>query len=198
MHAIVAVIHREQDFSEEWFSKFCWENTDYYEREYLTNNLKESLEQVNEFISYLKKNKKEEQDWYNRTLTELMSKETEREKIEFVADQDGHYVDDNNRIYEEYNPNGFCDWFVVGGRWNNLLESYRGERANTMKLKDFIGFSESEFNSPYGVVLEYRNEEWLEELGQNGKEWFDILNEARDYENCEEENLYITMVDIHQ
>ena len=67
-----------------------------------------------------------------------------------------------------------------------------------MKLKDFMGFSEPEFNSPYGVVLEYKGEEWLEELGQNGKKWFDILNEARDYSDYEGEDLYITMVDIHQ
>lgn len=198
MHAIVAVIHREQHLDEEWFSRFCWDNTNYYERAYRTNSLEESLEQVEEYISYLKKNKQEDHDWYDRVLTELMSKETERERIEFVADQDGYYVDDNNRIYEEYNPNGFCDWFVVGGRWSNLLESYRGEKADTMKLKDFMGFSEPEFNSPYGVVLEYKDEEWLEELGQNGKEWFDILNEARDYSDYEGEDLYITMVDIHQ
>ena len=127
-----------------------------------------------------------------------MSKETERERIEFVADQDGCHVDDNNRIYEEYNPNGFCDWFVVGGRWSNLLESYKGEKADTMKLKDFMGFSEPEFNSPYGVVLEYKGEEWLEELVQSDKKWFDILNEARDYSDYEGEDLYITMVDIHQ
>ena len=98
MHAIVAVIHREQDFSEEWFSRFCWDNSDYYKKEYRTNNLEESLEQVKEYISYLKKYKQEDHDWYDRVLTELMSKETEREKIEFVADQDGYRVDDNNRI----------------------------------------------------------------------------------------------------
>ena len=93
MHAIVAVIHREQHLDEEWFSRFCWDNSDYYKKEYRTNNLEESLEQVEEYISYLKKYKQEDYDWYDRVLTELMSKETEREKIEFVADQDGCYVD---------------------------------------------------------------------------------------------------------
>ena len=198
MHAIVAVIHQDPDFSEEWFSKFCWDNSEYYEREYQTNNFEDSMDKVNSYISYLKENKQEDNDWYDRVLTEIMSMETEREKIEFVADQDGQYVDDDGRMYEEYNPNGFCDWFVVGGRWSNLLESYKGEKADTMKLKDFMGFSEPEFNFPYGVVLEYKGEEWLEEFGQGEKEWFDILNEARDYSDDKGEDLYITMVDIHQ
>ena len=56
MHAIVAVIHREQHLDEEWFSRFCWDNSNYYEKVYRTNSLEESLEQVEEYISYLKKN----------------------------------------------------------------------------------------------------------------------------------------------
>lgn len=198
MHAIVAVIHQDPNFSEEWFSKFCWDNPEYYEREYQTNSFEDSMDKVNSYISYLKENKREDNDWYDRVLTEIMSMETERKKIEFVADQDGQYVDDDGRMYEEYNPNGFCDWFTIGGRWNNLLESYGGEKGDTMKLRDFMGFAEPEFDSPYGVVLEYTGEDWLEELGHGREDWFHILNKARDYCDQEAQDLYITMVDIHQ
>lgn len=202
MHAIIAVIHEDPIFNENDFSKFCWDNEDYHEAEYLTESLEESLKKVDEYEQLLRE-EIQNSAWgetSKKTLDELLSLESNMDRVRFYASQEYVEVDDEGRLYENHNPIGFCDWFTVGGRWDNSLYDFNGQGHNTLLVTDFNPVNPNSLKAPYGVVREYLGEEYLdegEEFG-DGKEWDEILSAAKEYMERKEIPLYITLVDIHQ
>lgn len=200
MHAIIAVIHEDPVFNESNFSKFCWDNEEYYERNYITDNIEESITKVEEYEKYLRDNINKDM-WYGEKLTALLAKESDLDRIKFYAENEYQEIDENGCLYEKWNPLGFCDWFVVGGRWANMLYDYNGIGHNTLSLSELNVDNPNSLDHPYGVVKEYLGEEELDTSmeDQNGREgWLRILEEAKNYSSQEETPLYITLVDIHQ
>lgn len=196
MHALVIAVHEDPVFDETGFSKFCWDNPDYFQRTYHTSSLEETKDALVKFREQAQKQIEERsKQWYKNALETLDSLKTDREKLEFLANFYCYELDDEGRMYEETNPWAFCDWFVIGGRWENILQDCFGETSNTVKLSDFFGFNSEIINAPYGIVSDFLDGEFLEEVSDEG--WADFLDEIRDYSCNNEVDLYLTAVDIH-
>lgn len=109
MHAIIAVIHEDPVFNESNFSKFCWDNEEYYERNYITDNIEESITKVEEYEKYLRDNINKD-IWYGEKLTALLAKESDLDRIKFYAENEYQEIDENGCLYE----NGIPLVFVIG------------------------------------------------------------------------------------
>lgn len=75
---------------------------------------------------------------YNRTdeqLIEELSKEYPRWDDPELSDYD-EYVDADFNIISTYNPQGYVDYWTVGGRWNNGIPLKNGKSANSAHIKD--------------------------------------------------------------
>ena len=79
-------------------------------------------------------------------------KPTEREEkiLALTTDDDFHSymtegceVDEDGNRLSSYNPNSKWDWYVVGGRWPDMLKLKDGTRADEAQIKD-IDFSPDE------------------------------------------------------
>lgn len=55
---------------------------------------------------------------------------------EFAMDYHGYQQDEGGNWYYEHNPNARWDWWVVGGRWSNMIETKDGKEVDVAKVKD--------------------------------------------------------------
>ena len=78
---------------------------------------------------------------------------------------EGCRTDRSGTIYSTSNPNGKWDWYVVGGRWSNILRLKNGTRANVARLKDI------DFSSDETKIQEARQfwEKWVEGDASEGE-----------------------------
>jgi len=100
------------------------------------------LDDLNDLESILEKYDEEKQvePYISMTKDELEDEFKAEDDIswdEFIEDKN---LDSNGNLLSTYNPNSKWDWWVIGGRWGNVIRLKTGERANYAKIKD-IDFS---------------------------------------------------------
>ena len=193
MHAFITIIHETPHFNENLFNSFSYlaETDDY---ECITTTEEESLKRFKEWKKGLAKHKKET-PVINNLLRELKGLRTSREKIQRFADYFGYDITEAGQLLERYNQDGFYDWYAIGGRWNNILQDRSGHLSNTINVNDFYKFFPEQITFPFGIVLEYSNEEYY--LNIDKEDWDRELNNAIAYSQEQGVDLYITVIDIH-
>lgn len=110
-HFVVAVIHREDQ------------------------SVDDLLAPYDESISvapYIYKTK-EEAIKYARENCPSCKDKTDEECYEYYSD--GEETDEDGNILSTYNPNSKWDWYVVGGRWSNMLKTADG-CVNEARISD--------------------------------------------------------------
>ena len=90
-------------------------------------------------------------------------------------------------VWSTYNPDGYWDWYSLGGRWSNNLINKSGGECNQIDKKNFKGYWQCAAIVHHG--------EWIEQDQYGSEEEFkayvkQIINEMDDDE-------WITSVDIH-
>lgn len=125
---------------------------------------------------------------------------------DFMRQHSGYKIDESGNWGYFHNPNAKWDWFVIGGRWENMLVTKDGELCNSAVIKD-IDFAEmggkqkemaekqweeygkelsgtkSEYINKQGVFITHAiliNGEWLES-GRMG--WFGMNTATKEKED---------------
>jgi len=108
---------------------------------------------------------------------------------------------DNFSTIEHYNPNSKWDWYVIGGRWANIITNINGDKVNSELVKniDWKHPDMKDFSTFSILSKEYG---WIEE-GEMG--WFGISsNNDSDWVNTFQDFILslnpdeqITIVDCH-
>ena len=116
-HFCVAVIHREDQDVDELLAPYD-----------------ESI-RVAPYISRTK----EEVIKYARENYPSFKDKTDEECYEYYSD--GEETDEDGNIISTYNPNSKWDWYVVGGRWSNMLKAVgreTDENGNTIFTDRYV------------------------------------------------------------
>ncbi len=85
-----------------------------------------------------------------------------------------------------YNPDGKWDWFKIGGRWENWLNTSTGPSNGSFK-RDII----KNEDLPYGILIDG---EWTDRDYIDDEEWKLKYNELYD---ALDDDIHLTVVDIH-
>ena len=144
MHAIVTVIHKEDVCVESMFERYLYDNDTYYELQEFASK-EEAFKDLERRVKTYRENVMNEnlpdnsRDMYKRFVEEIEALDTDEKKIEWYLEDNGScsYNEEKEMFYETYNPWGYCDWYVIGGRWADSLVDYNGEGHNTLALKEF-------------------------------------------------------------
>lgn len=84
------------------------------------------------------------------TDDELHQRETEHLEPEDIL-PDGSVI-------SYYNPDSKWDWWAIGGRWNNIITTKKGEKVNTAQIKDIDFGTQPEerahFEDLWDVIVE--------------------------------------------
>ncbi len=74
------------------------------------------------------------------TLKEFLAKKSEitgeNEHAEYARDYNGSDLAEDGKYYRVTNPDAKWDWWVIGGRWRNLLLHKNGEYCDSLQKKD--------------------------------------------------------------
>lgn len=201
MHCIIGVIHQKDLNVEDFCCKFLYDNTDYIEieEEIPFSELREIIEKTvtDMEASY---NLKDDKNKWIRELVVTLKKGTDKDKIDAYADWYGYQVDpDNNRLIRQSNPYGECDWFVTGGRWSGELKDFDGYGHDSLRVQDMnLDNPENLPSGLYGVIRYYKDEEWVD-YDEAGYDAFrKEIEDATNWSETHEEEIYITLVDMHQ
>lgn len=117
----------------------------------------ENLE-VEPYIAYTRDELMQRYEQY----TERMNKEGKDNIVtyeEFSDNYAGFGNDDEGNAISCYNPNSKWDWYVIGGRWDGLIETKEAKELNYARIKDILfkkEFSETEvenFKKQYNKLI---------------------------------------------
>ena len=109
-HFVVAVFHEENQSVDELLSPY---------------------DEKIKYAPYLKFSKQEAINYVRKNYREMLDKSDEECWI-LIA---GWYISDKQgNLYSNSNPNAKWDWWVIGGRWNNLLKLKDGGFTNSKIL----------------------------------------------------------------
>lgn len=93
---------------------------------------------------------------------------------------DGKYneLTDDNKVIRYTNPNKCWDWWVVGGRWSNMLITKKGEHTNSCLIGDLdldgkVKALQKEANELYD-----RFEQLLGDAPKQWRSWQEIYNDT--------------------
>ena len=175
MHCIVGVLHTEEQDPDDFFSRFLYNNTDMFEEV-------ESLSR--------------------QELVDLAIEEGYLQNDEYSDDELNNFVDDfgyekdptseQERWVKYENPVGMCDWYEIGGRWENALVDYQGNKADSMQIK-YIKTDKS-IPELYAYVKAY---EYDDTFYQEKTDLLSISCEALRWEVLNDEDLVLTLIDMH-
>lgn len=202
MHAIVTVIHKEHAEVDYLFEKYLYDNERYYERNKMASK-QEAIDHIEQRMAMYKQKiadpatPEDSKGIYANYVKEMMALDTEEKILDWFAEDNNYYYDEEaEEFYETYNPYGYCDWYVLGGRWSGSLVDYNGEGHDTIALKDFNPHNKESLQCPYAYLLDYRDDDYLYD-DVTDLQWSNVLEEARTFAEQTGEELYITLVDIH-
>lgn len=57
---------------------------------------------------------------------------------EYSEDYAGYGLDEEGNALSRYNPDSKWDWYVIGGRWDGLIETKNSEQVNYARIKDIL------------------------------------------------------------
>lgn len=57
---------------------------------------------------------------------------------EYSKDYCGAGNDEYGNALSTYNPNSKWDWYEIGGRWNNIIETKNSKKVNYARIKDIV------------------------------------------------------------
>lgn len=91
---------------------------------------------VEKYIAYTK----EELDKMYESYIERMEEKGEEVETyeEYVGDFCGCGLDGEGNALSTYNRDAKWDWYVIGGRWDGLIETKDGENVNYARIKDIV------------------------------------------------------------
>lgn len=204
MHAIVGVIHKKDIDVASLFHRYLYDNEDNLTENFYMSKEDALKEFQNEIDTLLEKTKELEEDSsIVDTLKEMKKLNTDKEKIEYYMNNCLYgkyfYSEKEGVVYELINEYGQCDWFVIGGRWNNSLYDFYGNGHNTISLREYNINNSNSLRCPYGYVLDYLDD-YNMYIDVTEEEWNEELNKAKQYMEkieLEDDELYLTIVDMH-
>ena len=150
-HFTVAVIHREDQNIEELLAPY-------------DENL--------EVEPYIRFTRQEAIDYARENYTPAAGK-TDEECWQMVA-EDGQTDADGN-ILSTYNPRSTWDWWVIGGRWRDMLRLKDGSTANSARIGD-IDFTMDD--EAYRRCLRFWDVVVEHQPAKEGEDFFSFFNEA--------------------
>lgn len=174
MHCIVGLIHTEEQNPDDFFSRFLYNNTDMFT-------------EVEEFTR--------EEMIHNATAAGYITGDNEEEGIQDYANDYGYEKDptsEQERWVKYENPVGMCDWYEIGGRWENALVDYQGNKSDSMQIK-YIKTDES-IPELYAYVNAYGYDDTFY---QEKTDLLSIACEALRWEVLNDEDLVLTLIDMH-
>jgi len=139
------------------------------------NNMDDVEEQYLEFVDCTEE---VERQWEDFPLTCLANSGAEREYetiAEFAYAWFGYEEQDGKFGFIE-NPNGKWDWWVIGGRWSDMLPLKSGKMTDQAYIEDI---DQSEINIPSAVVY---NGKWIAGKVENPFSWTEEEEEVWDNE----------------
>lgn len=191
MHAIVAAVHEADIDIESFFYRYLYENTDYFEveEEY-------SFDEVQDMIESELRNMPADPNDYRKTFYDDLTNKTGLDRIRAYAEWYSYELEED-RIVRYGNPYGECDWYVIGGRWENTLIDFAGEGHNTLRVQDINLEHPQCIQNVYKVVNIYKDSDTMEDGGDE-KDFRKLVDEAIEWSEHNEQEVFITLVDIHE
>lgn len=131
-HYNLAVITPEKptaNMLDELLIPYC-EDTEYVPSEYLEFSEVEDIEDYKNFFND------------SNNTTKVNGVDTPFNKVytsfkDFMEECEGYTFNEENNTFGYWcNPDAKWDWFVVGGRWNNMLPTKKQSKVNTCQIKD--------------------------------------------------------------
>lgn len=114
------------------------------------------------------------------------------ECVEDYATDYGYHLNEYGDWVAYYNPLGQCDWFEIGGRWSGELKDWKGNSADSMEIK-YIKIDES-LKEFYAYVKAYEDDNTFY---TDGTSLFNVTSEAIRFEVINDEDLTLTLIDMH-
>lgn len=190
IHAIVAVIHRPKVNIDNLFSRYLYDNIDYFEveEEYDFGQVEDLIEKELEGYD------PEEESNYRKTFCENLKNSTGLDRIRAYADWYGYDLKQDS-IVRCGNPEGWCDWYVIGGRWENSLMDFGGNGHNSLRAQDIDLSNPNCLVQPYKVIEDYIG--GYEMLDGEGDGFKESLQKAIKWSEANEQEVYVTIVDMH-
>lgn len=104
---------------------------------YVTKYYKDREEYFQKGIASLKESaeRPDASDWAKKTYAEFKDKDADYWFKNFEGD--GYEFDADGNITSTYNPDSLWDWYVFGGRWNNMLVKKDGVACNICRYGEF-------------------------------------------------------------
>ncbi|MBQ3421439.1 MAG: hypothetical protein IJH34_07175 [Romboutsia sp.] len=98
--------------------------------------------QVEPYIAYTKNELKKKYEEYQQMVFKDKDNVLEKDLSfeDFSNDYCGHGNDEEGNALSTYNPKSKWDWYEIGGRWNNMIETKSSKKVNYARIKD-IAFS---------------------------------------------------------
>lgn len=200
MHRVIGVIHREKVFNEEYYlDKFLYNNDNYYEMqeeidaETLQRLINDDIEEYRSREANLLDERRMEY------LTMVTNEQDPYVRAHLYADYyeyDGVSEDGGVGYYS--NPYGEFDYYVVGGRWNNMLYDFEGNCGNTMKLSDINFNNENGIKSLCGILDGEHTEYYINWEYQDEDAPLRLILDPYISETTDaDKDLYLTIVDGH-
>ena len=191
MHSIVAAVHKDDIDIESFFYRYLYDNRDYFEveEEY-------SFDEVNELIENELRNMGDNPTDYRRGFYEDLSTKTGIDRIRVYAEWYSYELEEN-RIVRYGNPCAECDWFVIGGRWEKDLIDFAGEGHTTLRVQDINLEHPQCIRKVHKVVNIYKDSDIMEDGGDE-KDFRKLIDDAIEWSEHNEQEVFITLVDIHE
>lgn len=191
MHAIVAAIHEDGIDIDSFFCRYLFDNTDYFEveEEY-------TFDEVNELIEDELENMGDNPTDYRKSFYEYLTTKTGVDRIRAYAEWYSYELEED-RIVRYGNPYAECDWYVIGGRWENTLIDFAGEGHNTLRVQDINLEHPRCIQKVYKVVNIYKDSDIMEDGGDE-KDFRKLIDEAVEWSEHNEQEIFITLIDIHE
>lgn len=97
-------------------------------------------------------------EFYAEYLPKMLNRTDEEVYQDEIEGYDEDSITEDGALISYYNPNSKWDWWDIGGRWNNIITTKKGEKVNTAQIKDIDFGTQPEerahFEDLWDVIVE--------------------------------------------